>query len=350
MAIISEYEEEPAAAAADTSKKPRLDDSPPLHKGPFDEALDRLLQQHSNQPFSLLETLADFLLRCSDSLVSDESLQSRVSQIFASAQSKARLAGESKKSKKVQVTEESKTKQKTQATEEKKKDKKEEIKKEKEAEKSKNSDEASSKGFDVKAEETSEASSQKEQTSSAKEEGAEEDEGKGVKPNAGNGADHDNYSWTQTLSEATVQIPVPPGTKSRSITCEIKKKQLTAGLKGQPPVLKGELYAPVVTDDCFWSLEDGKTLSILLTKANQMEWWNCIVKGEPIINTQKVEPENSKLSDLDPETRQTVEKMMFDQRQKAMGLPTSEEQQKNDILKKFMAQHPEMDFSKAKIS
>uniref|UniRef100_A0A1J3ICV9 Protein BOBBER 2 n=1 Tax=Noccaea caerulescens TaxID=107243 RepID=A0A1J3ICV9_NOCCA len=171
-----------------------------------------------------------------------------------------------------------------------------------------------------------------------------------IVPNKGNGLDFEKYSWTQNLQEVTVTIPVPDGTKSRSVTCEIKKNRLKVGLKGQDPIIDGEFFHPVKPDDCFWNIEDQKVISVLLTKQDQMEWWKYCVKGEPEIDTQKVEPESSKLADLDPETRSSVEKMLFDQRQKQMGLPTSDEIEKKDMMKKFMAQHPEMNFSNAKFN
>ncbi|CAI0435987.1 unnamed protein product [Linum tenue] len=100
-------------------------------------------------------------------------------------------------------------------------------------------------------------------------------------------------------------------------------------------IVDGELFGPVKVGESFWQLEDQKIVSVLLTKSDERNWWKSLVKGGPEIDTQKVEPEPSRLSDLDPEMRSTVEKMMFDQRQKQMGLPTSDQIQQQDLLKKF---------------
>jgi len=122
-------------------------------------------------------------------------------------------------------------------------------------------------------------------------------------------------------------------------------------VKGGETILEGDFKKKIKADTFTWVVESdkgGKVLQLTFDKFDQMNWWSAVIEGHPEIDTTKVEPENSKLSDLDGETRSTVEKMMFDQRQKQMGLPTSEEMEKRDKLKEFMAAHPEMDFSKAK--
>ncbi|GAA6021528.1 hypothetical protein JCM11491_006471 [Sporobolomyces phaffii] len=159
------------------------------------------------------------------------------------------------------------------------------------------------------------------------------------------------YTWRQTLNDVTISIPVPPGTKSKQLTVEIKKTSIKAGLKGEEPILVGELPKEIKVDDCTWTLDDSREITISLEKGSvQQSWWPHVVTSAPKIDTTKINPENSSLSDLDGETRAMVEKMMFDNQQKQMGKPTSDELKQQEMIKKIQSQHPEMDFSNVKPS
>ncbi|KAH1557164.1 hypothetical protein LV164_006515 [Aspergillus fumigatus] len=162
------------------------------------------------------------------------------------------------------------------------------------------------------------------------------------------------YKWTQTIRDVDVTIPVPANIKGRDLDVVLTKMKIKVAIKGQEALIEGDFPHPIIVDESSWTLETtsqppGKEVSVHLDKVNKMEWWAHVVTTAPKIDVSKITPENSSLSDLDGETRAMVEKMMYDQRQKEMGGLTSDEQRKMDILKKFQAEHPEMDFSNAKI-
>jgi|TARA_B100000780_G_scaffold122474_1_gene85865 hypothetical protein len=180
----------------------------------------------------------------------------------------------------------------------------------------------------------------------------EEEEEQGP-PLIGNGGTNEKYRWTQTLKELNVYVSVRAGLRSKHLTVSYTRSKLKVGVKGEDLIVDGEMFANIRCDDCTWTIEDsedGREIALYLVKDNQMEWWKSVCKGDEEVDTKRIVPENSKLGDLDGDTRQTVEKMMFDQRQKAMGKPTSDEMKKQDVMKKFMSQHPEMDFSQAKFT
>lgn len=46
------------------------------------------------------------------------------------------------------------------------------------------------------------------------------------------------YKWTQTIGDVDITILVPGNLKGKDMVVEIKKQSLTAGIKGQEPIIK----------------------------------------------------------------------------------------------------------------
>ncbi|KAF5153395.1 CS domain protein [Theileria parva strain Muguga] len=167
-------------------------------------------------------------------------------------------------------------------------------------------------------------------------------------PPPGNGGKTEWYEWTQTLSSLEVSVKLPQNTYSKSIKVDINTNSLSVKINNQI-LFSGDLYDLVKNDESIWTVVDNRMLQITLEKKNKMNWWPTVIKGHPEIDVKKIVPENSKLSDLDTETRSTVEKMLYDQHRKAAGLPTSDQQKQYEALEKFKKAHPELDFSNANI-
>ncbi|KAA8497971.1 Protein BOBBER 1 [Porphyridium purpureum] len=138
-------------------------------------------------------------------------------------------------------------------------------------------------------------------------------------PRAGNGGRTERYVWTQTLQEVSVVFDkLPAALSKRDVECHITRQSISLKVKGEV-LSHGELYALVHPGECFWQLDSHeRTITINLEKVAHDEWWKCVVKGDPEIDTGLVEPENARLQDLDDETRTVVEKMMVEQRQQQM--------------------------------
>ncbi|KDN42981.1 putative nudC protein [Tilletiaria anomala UBC 951] len=158
------------------------------------------------------------------------------------------------------------------------------------------------------------------------------------------------YKWSQTLESVQLSVQVPEGTKGKELNVVIKKNGLKFGLKGKDAIIDGELPKPIKEEDSMWSLEDNKLVTIHLEKLSKNEWWPHVLTKDPKIDTTKIVPENSSLSDLPSEERAMVEKMMWDQRQKEMGKPTSEELKGMEAMAKLQQANPDVDWSKVKFN
>jgi len=63
-------------------------------------------------------------------------------------------------------------------------------------------------------------------------------------------------------------VTVPPGVSAKILAVTVTTGNVKIGVKGNPPYLDHDLSAPVKTDECYWTLEDGQ-LAIQMQKLHK---------------------------------------------------------------------------------
>jgi len=194
----------------------------------------------------------------------------------------------------------------------------------------------------------------KQEPSSAKHEPEKSDDGEShddskAQTPVENGGFTDKYSWTQTLAELDIRIEVPK-ISAKKFFVNFKSKYLKVGIKGEEPIIDAELHMAIDTEESMWSISEeagvtGKVMTITLVKKIGQCWWPKVCMGDPVINTRKIIPEDSNRNDFRGDSRAAAERMMFDQRHKAAERPKPKGREQQAMLKKFMSEHPELDFS-----
>lgn len=144
-----------------------------------------------------------------------------------------------------------------------------------------------------------------------------------------NGAVTDRYYWSQSLREITLEVEVEE-CRAKDIQVDCTATRLTIRCKGNT-VLEGKLHEKIVTDQTMWHLDNGNQIVLSLEKQRET-WWKCVLEGDQEIDTSKVESTRA-MDEYDGETQGAIRKIMFDQNQKILGKPTSDQIRTAEVMK-----------------
>ena len=78
------------------------------------------------------------------------------------------------------------------------------------------------------------------------------------------------YSWTQTPDDLEIVIPVST-TSSKDVKVSFHPRRIIVYVRGDDDVLSIELYAPIDTDGCTWTLDKGSNDSKLVLSCEKMD-------------------------------------------------------------------------------
>lgn len=147
-----------------------------------------------------------------------------------------------------------------------------------------------------------------------------------------NGAIYENYSWSQSIREVDINVKVPPEVTTKNLLVDIQPNKISVKIKHtNTTLLEGELCQKCKHTEAIWSLEKGK-LEIHLEKVAEI-WWDFLIQGEAKLDLTKIDCSRP-YEELSEEAQAKIQELTWNQERKRLGLPTSEELQMQEKLKK----------------
>ncbi|XP_058798845.1 nudC domain-containing protein 3 [Phymastichus coffea] len=165
-----------------------------------------------------------------------------------------------------------------------------------------------------------------------------------------NGASYENYKWSQTVNDLDVVVPIPAGARrSKDVRVELSadglevavlreltdfKAEEERGLEKEDEkwkiLVKGRFLFKIKRSESYWCLEPGKHINLHLEKSSE-RWWDALLDNEPRIELSKLDC-SRQLEDMGESEQMKVEELMWNQRRKLLGQPTSEQIRMERIL------------------
>jgi len=155
-------------------------------------------------------------------------------------------------------------------------------------------------------------------------------------PESYNGAVRDHYVWSQSIGDVDIRVKVPPHIRrGADVKVDIGKKKLRVAFKDASgtmfTAIDGELTWDIHPDEAIWTLVPGEHIHVNLEKV-QERWWDAVLVNEQKINVRKIDASRP-MTDLDEEAQAKIDELMYNDRQKKLGLPQSHEKKVHEMLK-----------------
>ncbi|KAL1497364.1 hypothetical protein ABEB36_008346 [Hypothenemus hampei] len=145
-----------------------------------------------------------------------------------------------------------------------------------------------------------------------------------------NGAVYGNYCWSQTIKEVDIVVKLPENFNSKELEVVILPQSISIKIKNEV-ILNGELCEKCKYTEALWSVDKQK-LQIHLDKCKEF-WWNYLVKTESQLDLSQIDCSRP-FEDLPEDAQVKIEELGWNQERKKLGLPTSDEMARQEMLRK----------------